>query len=261
MDNQIWKIAGQDLGSLFLVILYGVYSEVKRYLEKKKSERKIEEAKNVTVSCRASDLQNVHRRLKLVELEDKQHANKSSEYKSDEVVETRNFINGFVLTLEGEIQRNIKEKLREDNQVIMCPNKDEVCVMSSMIIGESVTSYNNALGKVAKRLKDYIWSVILLNGFYELDEIQLESYISGKGKTLWTKIGDEMEVELPKNLAIEYDKIRITKAEAVKFTGKLINGIIEIKTRYEKKHRKSLKLHNEILEKIYSDNDEDDDDN
>jgi hypothetical protein len=255
MDAEFLKLGGKDY-SIIVIILYGIYAEVKSFLKSKKDNKKIEEAKNVTVSCRTSDLQNIHRRLKLVELEDHQHAIKTAEYKEDETNETRNFINGFVLTLEVELQRRVKDKLKEDNAIMTCPKLEADCAISSKIIGANISSYNNALGKVAKGLKDYIWSVILINGFYELTDNQLEKYVEGKGTILWHKVGDEMEAEMPKGFAIEYDRNRISKTEAIKFAKDLIDNIIEIKTRFEKKRRKSLKLHKEILEKIYSDDDE-----
>jgi len=254
MDAQFFKIAGTDFSSILLVISYGIYSEISKHLNRKKTSKELYEAKNVSLKKRAQNVGEVHRRLKLLELEDGQYYTKINELRKEQQTEVRNYINGTVLSLEYEIRSRVEKSLIvDDDGNYHCPNTGEMCAVSSKVIGATVSSYTGALGKVMKNLKDYIWSVVLLNGFYELDREGLKRYVVKKSKILRNKLGEEMKEEMPKGLALKYESERLSKKESEEQFSDLVDGIIEIKDRYSNLRKNEFNRHAVIIQKIYDD--------
>ena len=246
-------IMKQDYG-VIVFILYAIYSEIKRVLSDRKNKVGIHDAKTATIKVRTIEKQAIKRRLKLLELEDDAFYTHLRELNSEQKTEIRSYINGVILSLESDLRdRMQKALLVDDDGKFACPESGDQCYASSKIVGATVDAYLGSLGKIMKQLKDYIWSTILINGFYDLNKAELKQYVEKKATIINHKIRDDMHDTMPKGLALQYNRESVSIQESIKYFGSLIDGIIEIKDRFNEKRSKERNRHREIVEKIYND--------
>lgn len=208
---------------------------------------------------RRSEKQAIRRRLKLLELEDAKYFSDIRKMEIDKTTEIRNWTNGVMLSFENLLVLRTEKKINVDsNNIFRCPDTKDPCLLSGKIVYATMLSYREIIGKIIKNTKDYIWATTLQNGFFELSKIDLQRYINENGQMFWDRITDEIKTQIPHELAYKYDENKFTVEESRDLFKKYINGVISIKKRYEFKNNTLTNNHNKVIQKIYEDDDIDD---